>query len=745
MGKSSKKSTPKVDAAPAVTPFLKSAKKGKREAEEAIEKLVSAKKQKIDEGVKHALKKEKVEVKTHKKKKEESSSSNDSSSEEELKAKVVSTKEQKARKPPVQESSSEESSSEEEAPPKATLLLKKQLTAAKNGSVGASGTKGKENSSSDSSDDESGDEELNVKGAAKKGVKATKPLVDESSSEDESSSDEPHAKVALPPKQQLDAKNGTVGARPKKSKDDTSSSESSDDESDEDEKKSSQASQVKKLPETVTKKASHTSSEESDSDSSSDEQTELPAKASAPQIVPQGTTKKNAEPSSSSDESESCDDSDSDEEKAASAKAPASKRVALPATNNKAQSSDDSDDSDSDKDKGTTTKAITAVLKVQTSEKSDGNGSSESDSDDSDSDSDSDASAAKAAVGSKRPSSVAQTKESKKVKIAQKESSSSEESSSDSSDDEEESEDDKPVKTPKKNGADVEMVDVATPQATAKKADLQSAKKAPKTPVTPEVQSMGSKTLFVGNLPFQVERADVESFFEGAGQIVDVRFAMDNDQRFKGFGHVEFSTAEAAQKALKLNGQSLNGRRLRLDLARERGERGSFAPYSGSRDNNSIHKGGRGQAQKIFVRGFDKSRGEDQIRSALGEHFEACGEVTRISIPTDYETGAIKGMAYLEFKDAEGFNKALELSGSQFGDQYLTVEEAKPPRSDNRDGWGSGSSGGRSSGGRSGGRDGGGRFGGRGGGRGRGRATPNKPRVTAAATGKKTTFQDDDE
>lgn len=92
----------------------------------------------------------------------------------------------------------------------------------------------------------------------------------------------------------------------------------------------------------------------------------------------------------------------------------------------------------------------------------------------------------------------------------------------------------------------------------------------------------------------------------------------------------------------------------------------------------------------------------------------------------------------MEFKDADGFNKALELSGSHLGDQYLTVEEAKPLRSDNRDGWGSGRGGGRSSGGRRGGRDGGGggRFGGRGGGRGRGRGTPYKPSVTTAATGK---------
>lgn len=35
-----------------------------------------------------------------------------------------------------------------------------------------------------------------------------------------------------------------------------------------------------------------------------------------------------------------------------------------------------------------------------------------------------------------------------------------------------------------------------------------------------------------------------------------------------------------------------------------------------------------------------------QIRSALEKHFGECGEITRVSIPSDYETGAIKGWVF---------------------------------------------------------------------------------------------------
>lgn len=39
-----------------------------------------------------------------------------------------------------------------------------------------------------------------------------------------------------------------------------------------------------------------------------------------------------------------------------------------------------------------------------------------------------------------------------------------------------------------------------------------------------------------------------KNFFKDAGEVVDVRFATDRETGdFKGFGHVEFATVEAAQ------------------------------------------------------------------------------------------------------------------------------------------------------------------------------------------------------
>lgn len=62
-------------------------------------------------------------------------------------------------------------------------------------------------------------------------------------------------------------------------------------------------------------------------------------------------------------------------------------------------------------------------------------------------------------------------------------------------------------------------------------------------------------TVFVGNLGFRTERWAIEEFFSGAGTIKDVRIALGEDERPRGFAHVEFETHEQAQEAMKLAGQ----------------------------------------------------------------------------------------------------------------------------------------------------------------------------------------------
>jgi len=219
---------------------------------------------------------------------------------------------------------------------------------------------------------------------------------------------------------------------------------------------------------------------------------------------------------------------------------------------------------------------------------------------------------------------------------------------------------------------------------------------------------------------------------------------------------VGFEYAELAQKALSKSGQTVEGREIFCDLARERGA----APPSGGKEYGATPNGGTpggrpGSDKTAYVRGFDKFQDEDSIRNGLTEFFGDCGSVVNVRIPTDRESGQIKGFAYVEFGSKEEATKAFELDGSDFNGRSIVVNEAS---SGGPSGGGGGGFGGRS-GGRGGGRGGfGGRSGGRGGDRGgfggRGRGGDRGGRgggrggrggrssAPLVGTGKKMTFDD---
>eukprot|EP01060_Flectonema_neradi_P000990 TRINITY_DN10586_c0_g1_i2.p1 TRINITY_DN10586_c0_g1~~TRINITY_DN10586_c0_g1_i2.p1 ORF type:complete len:198 (+),score=28.12 TRINITY_DN10586_c0_g1_i2:58-651(+) len=78
--------------------------------------------------------------------------------------------------------------------------------------------------------------------------------------------------------------------------------------------------------------------------------------------------------------------------------------------------------------------------------------------------------------------------------------------------------------------------------------------------------------VFVGNLPLDITEAEIRSFFESAGPIEGfswLRSASTNCMTY-----VQFSDVETASEACKLNGLSLKGRSLRINLANDASERG---------------------------------------------------------------------------------------------------------------------------------------------------------------------------
>jgi RNA recognition motif-containing protein len=81
--------------------------------------------------------------------------------------------------------------------------------------------------------------------------------------------------------------------------------------------------------------------------------------------------------------------------------------------------------------------------------------------------------------------------------------------------------------------------------------------------------------LYVGNLPYSVGDDDLQQHFSRFGQVSSAKVMMDRDTgRSKGFGFVEMGTGDEAQAAIRgMNGQSIDGRALVVNLARPREDR----------------------------------------------------------------------------------------------------------------------------------------------------------------------------
>ena len=106
--------------------------------------------------------------------------------------------------------------------------------------------------------------------------------------------------------------------------------------------------------------------------------------------------------------------------------------------------------------------------------------------------------------------------------------------------------------------------------------------------------------------------------------------------------------------------------------------------------------------KNIFVGNLSFNTNEDELRQL----FEPPGQVDRVSIMTDRDTGRSRGFGFVEMASNEDGEKAITaLNGTQVGGRTINVNEARPKTE--RSGGGGGGGGGRDRGER-GGRGGGG-------------------------------------
>ncbi|KAF8091776.1 hypothetical protein N665_0436s0039 [Sinapis alba] len=226
--------------------------------------------------------------------------------------------------------------------------------------------------------------------------------------------------------------------------------------------------------------------------------------------------------------------------------------------------------------------------------------------------------------------------------------------------------------------------------------------------------------LFVGNLSFDVDSAQLAQLFESAGTVEMVEVIYDKvTGRSRGFGFVTMSTAaEVEAAAQQFNGYELEGRALRVNAGppppkreesfsrgpRSGGYGSERSSYGSERSGYGSQRSGRssygserssygserssygsgsgsgsGSSDRVYVGNL--SWGVDDV--ALESLFSEQGKVVEAKVIYDRDTGRSKGFGFVTLGSPQEVTKAINsLNGADLDGRQIRVSEAeaRPPR-----------------------------------------------------------------
>lgn len=274
-------------------------------------------------------------------------------------------------------------------------------------------------------------------------------------------------------------------------------------------------------------------------------------------------------------------------------------------------------------------------------------------------------------------------------------------------------------------GSDTKSEVKSAPTQQKRKADTVDAPAAKKAKTSVPANATGN--LFIGNLSWNVDEDWLAREFEEFGEIKGCRVVTDRESgRSKGFGYVEFANVEDAVNAITAKKDAeLDGRAMNVDYSVPRDQNASAGNNRDRADSraNKFGDSTSSPSNTLWVGNIAFSATAEAFQEAFGEY----GTVTRVSLPTDRESGALKGFGYVDYASLDEAKAAYEgMKGYEMEGRALRLDyaSARPDNGGDRGGGFRGRGGGRGDfGGRGGGRGFGGGDrgrGGRGGGRGRG-------------------------
>ncbi|RZC76961.1 hypothetical protein C5167_003398 [Papaver somniferum] len=181
--------------------------------------------------------------------------------------------------------------------------------------------------------------------------------------------------------------------------------------------------------------------------------------------------------------------------------------------------------------------------------------------------------------------------------------------------------------------------------------------------------------IFVGNLPFSVESADLAELFEQAGSVEMVEVIYDKiSGRSRGFGFVTMSSTDEVKAAVEqFNGYEIDGRQLRVNSGPPppKDDYSSRPPRIGGGGGGS---GGFDSSNRCYVGNL--SWGVDDL--ALETLFNEQGKVLEAKVVYDRETGRSRGFGFVTYGSAEEVQGAIDsLDGADLNGRSIRVSVAE--------------------------------------------------------------------
>lgn len=184
-----------------------------------------------------------------------------------------------------------------------------------------------------------------------------------------------------------------------------------------------------------------------------------------------------------------------------------------------------------------------------------------------------------------------------------------------------------------------------------------------------------SMTVFVGRLSWNVDNDWLKSEFEECGEVIAARVQTDrNTGKSRGFGYVEFADPTSVEKALQFSGKEIDGRPINVDRST------SNKTSGGASNPNDARRAAYGDkvsppSSVLFVGNLSFDASENSLWDVFAEY----GDVKGVRLPTDRDSGRMKGYGYIEFFDIETAKKAFEgTQGMELLGRTLRIDYSQP-------------------------------------------------------------------